>query len=94
MKALSQNSLELGGLAPDFGRSEAVFHVDTLIIVKLDIFSYSLLHFGTAGKIHTVQAFRLQRTKEVFRSGIVIRASGTGHRRLKMVFLTQVKVCL
>ena len=86
--SLSQNSGELHGLAPDLKRSEAVFLINTLIAVDLHIFRHRLFDFGPAQEFSPIQALCFQRPEKIFHCRIVIRASGTGHRRLNAVFLT------
>lgn len=66
--------MKLHGLAPDFVKSEDVFHIDTLKYVKLDLLSNSLLNLGAAGKIYTVKAFGVERAKKLLHGSVVIRA--------------------
>ena len=83
--ALSQNSGELHGLAPDIKRSEAVFQVDPLVVVELHILRHHLFDFGTARKSSPIQALCFQRPEKIFHRRIVIGTSRTGYRRLNVV---------
>ena len=49
-KSLLQNSFNLGGLAPDFKRSETAFYMSMLIILTLHIFSHCLFHPKVRGR--------------------------------------------
>ena len=79
--------MELHGLTPDFGGSKAIFQVNTLKIVELDILGDNLFDFSSAGKVHTVQTFGFESTEEILHGSVVIGASRAGHRGLKVVFL-------
>lgn len=85
---LSQNREELGGFAPDFKGSEAVFQINTLKILELDILSNSLFNICSGMKLLTIQAFCSESSEKVFHSRVVIRAAMAGHRRFKVIFLT------
>lgn len=53
-----------------------------------------MLDLGTAEKLHAIKTFGLKGSEEIFHRSAVVRAAESGHRRLKVIFLTQVKVCL
>ena len=47
----------LHGLAPNFKRSKAIFQINALIIIKMNIFSDQILNFHACGKFHTIKTF-------------------------------------
>ena len=85
-KSLSQNIQGLHGFAPDFVGSKAVLQVNALKIVEVDVLSNQFFNLSASRIPSTVQAFRFERTKKVFHSRIVVKTSGTGHGRPKVVF--------
>ena len=85
-KSLSQNIKGLHGFAPDFIGSKAVFQVNALKIVKVDVLSNQFFNLSASRIPSAVQAFGFERTKEVFHGRVVVRTSGTGHGRPKVVF--------
>ena len=86
-KSLSQNIEGLHGFAPDFIGSKAVFQVNALKIVEVDVLSNQFFNLSASRIPSAEQAFGFERTKEVFHGCVVVRTSGTGHGRPKVVFL-------
>ena len=84
--SLSQNIEGLHGFAPDFVGSKAVLQVNALNIVEVDVLSNQFFNLSASRIPSTVQAFGFESTKEVFHGRVVVRTSGTGHGRPKVVF--------
>ena len=80
-KALLKNKTILSGLAPNFKRGKAVFERNTLKIVEMDVLGHKLFHLSAGRKAGAVQAFRFQDAEEIFHRRVIVRTSGTGHRR-------------
>ena len=91
-KDLSQNSAILCGLAPDFKGSEAVFQVDVLKVVEVNVLSDQFFDLRTNLVMSTVQSFGFERIREIFHGYIIVRTAKTGHGRLKVVSFAQVIV--
>lgn len=78
-QTLSQNMMRLRGLAPNFKRSKAVFHINTLIVVEMDILIHQLLNLLSSCWFAPVKAFGFECSEEIFHQSIVIRTSASGH---------------
>ncbi len=65
-QTLSQNYTTLRGFTPDFKRSKAVFHINTFIVVELDVLVHKLSHLLAGYRFATVQAFSFESTEKVF----------------------------
>ena len=85
-KSLSQNIEGLHGFAPNCVGSKAVFQANALKIIEMDLLSNQFFNLSASRIPSTVQAFGFERTKEVFHGRVVVRTSGTGHGRPKVVF--------
>ena len=54
------------GFTPDFKRSKAVFHINALVIIEMNILINHLLNLFPGDSLASVQAFGLECSKEVF----------------------------
>ena len=93
-KSHSQKIARSDGLAPDFKRSEAIFQVNAFVIVEVNILSNELFKLAAGSEASPVQALRLERPEEIFHDGVVIGASGSGHRRSEVIFWLRSKYAL
>ena len=64
--------MTLRGFTPDFKRSKAVFHINALEVIKVDILINKLLNLFTGSWIASVETFSFESTKEVFHNCIII----------------------
>lgn len=92
-KNLLQNNAILRGHAPDFIGGEAVFQVDMLKVVEVNVLSNQFFDLRTSCIMSTIQIFWFEHTKEFFHGCVIVRTARTGHERWKVVFFTQTPKC-